>query len=248
MAGWEREHIVAAFQFELGKVDHQHVREAAVEQINHVDHDLAVTVARGIGVAPPTAAVTTNHGRSSPALSQANSVADSIATRKVAVLVTDGVAAIEVDQIRRGLSERGATAELLCPHDGTVRAVDASDIGVDRAINTMSSVLYDAVVIPGGNDSVRALAADGYAVHFVAEAYKHAKPVAASREGMALLQRAGIYDIRLADERNEVGTDSGVITTTAGPGGSLPQRFITEFVSVLSGHRVWSRDTTSVPA
>jgi hypothetical protein len=37
----------------------------------------------------------------------------------------------------------------------------------------------DAVVVPCGPDSIRTLSEDGYAVHFVAEAFRHAKPVAA---------------------------------------------------------------------
>lgn len=246
MASWEKDHIIAAFQFELGKCDHMHVREAAVKQINHIDHDLAVAVAQGVGVTPPASAVTTNHGKSSPALSQSRSVADTIASRKVAVLAAEGVNASEVDQIRRGLAERGATAEVLGLRDGTVQSSDADTVQIDRAIHTMASVLYDAVIIPGGADSVRALSADGYTVHFVAEAYKHAKPVAATDQGVALLQRAGIDGIR-TPETNGVVTDRGVVLA-ANTSGSLPENFLAEFASTLAGHRVWERDTASIPA
>ena len=249
MASWEKAHIIAAFRFELGKVDHHHVREATVEQLNHVDHELAVQVAEGIGVTPPESAVTTNHGRSSPALSQSNSVTGTIATRKVAVLVGDGVDPTEVDQIRRGLSERGAVAEVLGLRDGTARGSDGDDVRVDRAISTMASVVYDAVIVPGGSESARALSADGYAVHFVAEAYKHAKPVAASDEGLAVLQRAGINDVRQAGASGGDGVvaDRGVVTAAA-TGGALPEGFLAEFANALAGHRVWDRDTDSVAA
>ncbi|MBQ6640018.1 MAG: catalase, partial [Saccharopolyspora sp.] len=249
MASWEKAHIIAAFRFELGKVDHHHVREAAVEQLNHVDHELAVQVAEGIGVTPPESAVTTNHGRSSPALSQSNSVTGTIATRKVAVLVGDGVDPTEVDQIRRGLSERGAVAEVLGLRDGTARGSDGDDVRVDRAISTMASVVYDAVIVPGGSESARALSADGYAVHFVAEAYKHAKPVAASDEGLAVLQRTGINDVRQAGASGGDGVvaDRGVVTAAA-TGGALPEGFLAEFANALAGHRVWDRDTDSVAA
>ena len=246
MAGWEREHIVAAFRFELGKVDHQHVRDAAVEQINHVDHELAVRVARGTGVTPPREAVRPNHGRSSPALSQASSPAESIATREVAVLVADGVDVGQVEQLRRGLARRGASAELLAPEDGTVRADEGRDLGVDRAIDTVASVLYDAVVVPGGADSTRALLSDGCATHFVLEAYKHAKPVGAAGEGVALLQRAGINGVRQAGGSDELVTDRGVVTATGV--GQLPQDFLTEFARALAAHRAWDRDTAAVPA
>ncbi|QUH02720.1 catalase [Saccharopolyspora erythraea] len=246
MAPWEKDHIVAAFRFELGKVDHHHVREAAVEQINHIDHGLARAVAEGIGVTPPAEAVQPNHGKSSPALSQANTVMDSIATRRIAVLVADGVDATEVDQIRRGLSERGAMPEVLGPRDGSVRGADSSEVTVDRAIPTMSSVLYDGVIVPGGEESVRTLASDGMAVHFVSEAYKHAKPVAASDDGLAMLRRAEVSEARESSGDGVV-NDAGVVTAAA-TGGALPPNFIAEFASALAKHRIWERDTSAVPA
>ncbi|WP_243787875.1 catalase [Saccharopolyspora gloriosae] len=247
MAPWEREHIIAAFRFELGKVEHHHVREASVAQINQVDHDLAVAVAEGVGVTPPTAPAGPNHGKHSPALSQSHSVSDTIVSRKVAVLVSDGVDRAEVDQIRDALAERGATAEVLGTRDGAVRGADESDVRVDRAIATMSSALYDGVIVPGGSASVRALSADGYTVHFVAEAFKHAKPVAASDEGLALLQRAGVDGVRHAGDGDGVVSDKGVITAAA-TGGALPDEFMAEFATVLAGHRVWNRDTAHVVA
>src|SRR5690606_13528549 len=117
MADWEKEHIVAAFQFELGKCDEHHIRENVVAHLNHIDHELAVRVAEGIGVAPPREAARPNHGRSSPALSQANTVMDTIATRKIAVLAADGVDGREVEQIRQKMAEHDATAEVLAPRE-----------------------------------------------------------------------------------------------------------------------------------
>src|SRR6185312_10678309 len=107
MSSWEREHIVAAFRFELGKCDHMHVREAVIEQLNRVDHGLATQVAEGIGVKPPAEEVAPNHGRSSPALSQANTATDTIRSRKVAVLVADGVEAGPVTALTKELRKRG---------------------------------------------------------------------------------------------------------------------------------------------
>ncbi len=149
MAHSEKEHIVAAFRFELGKVDQKHVRQTVVQQIEQIDHELAVAAAEGIGVAAPSGG-RPNHGRSSPALSLANSATGDVATRRVAVLVADGVDATEVAQIRRELAERGAMAEVLGLHDGKVRSTDSDEVEVGRAMNTMGSVLYDGVIVPGG--------------------------------------------------------------------------------------------------
>ena len=248
MAGWEKEHIVDAFRFELGKVGDQGVRERVLGELNHVDHDLAAAVAHGIGLEAP-ASGTENHGRSSPALSQANSPTESVATRKVAVLVADGVDASAVQQLRRELSELGAVPEVLgAGHDGKVRGADGSEVDVDVAARTAMSVVYDAVVVPGGAESARTLAADGHAVHFVAEAYKHHKTIAASDEGVEVVRQAGVADrARELAERDGFAADRGVVLG-ASTGGSLPERFVDEFAAALGRHREWDRDTSSVPA
>lgn len=247
MADWEKEHIVAAFRFELGKVAHQHIREATITQLNHVDHDLAVAVAEGVGVTPPTDTPRPNHGRSSPALSQANSVMDTIATRRVAVLVADGAHSDEVEQIKQELTKRGASPVLLGPRDGSVRASDSGHVAVDAQLHTEASVLFDAVIVPGTGESVQLLASDGYTVHFVAEAFKHFKPIAASHEGVALLQRAGINGLAHADDAHPVVADKGVVTAVSN-GASLPDEFVEQFASALARHRIWERDTSGIAA
>ena len=75
MSPREEQHVAAAYRFELGKVEHEEIRARVVDHLNHVDHDLAVAVAAGIGVAAPGKALD-NHGRSSPPLSQANAPHD----------------------------------------------------------------------------------------------------------------------------------------------------------------------------
>lgn len=246
MADWEKEHIIAAFRFELGKCEHMHVREQVVDQLNHVDHELAVVVAEGIGVKAPAEEVTRNHGRSSPALSQANTVFDSVRSRKVAILVADGVDAGGVRQLADALRERGAIPELLAPQDGAVRGVGGEELLVDRAMNTMASVLYDAVVVPGGEQSVQTLSGDGYAVHFVAEAIKHAKPVGALGAGTVLVERTANGSARVTGD-GSVTTDRGVVSA-AGADGSVPQEFTESFCAALVQHRAWERDTAAVPA
>ncbi|WP_329253543.1 catalase [Actinoallomurus sp. NBC_01490] len=233
MADWEKEHIVAAFRFELGKVDHHHVREGVVKHLNHVDHDLAVAVAEGVGVEPPDKPVTENHGRSSPALSQANT-AHSPATRKIAILVADGVNAEDVGAVRDGLRDLGAIPEVLAPRDGAVRSADGASVEVTRALPTVDSVLYDAVVVPGGAESVRTLSQDGSAVYFLTEAYKHYKAIGALGEGSELLSTAHVPD---------GGLDQGVVVTDR-PDGA----FVKELGDAVAAHRHFNRETAAVPA
>ena len=247
MSGWEREHIVAAFRFELGKCDHMHVREAVIEQLNWVDHELATQVAEGIGVKPPATEAQPNHGRSSPALSQANTTMDSVRSRKVAVLVADGVDAGPITALVEALRERGAVPELLAPTDGAVRTSAGNELTVDRAMITMASVLYDAVVVGGGGDTVTTLGGDGYAMHFVAEAIKHAKPVAAVGAAADLVGRATANVVTLAAADGAIADGHGVLAASSAST-ELPDGFIESFCDLLARHRVWTRPTAAIPA
>jgi long catalase-like protein len=74
---------------------------------------------------------------------------------------------------------------------------------------------------------------DGYAVHFVAEAYKHAKPVAAFGAGVDLLRVAGVAaDVAKNDETV---VDAGVVTSGRAPDAGCTERF----ADLIAGHRVW---------
>ncbi|SMC47898.1 catalase [Kibdelosporangium aridum] len=243
----EKDHIVAAFRFELGKVEQTEIRAAVVDHLNHVDHGLATQVAQGIGVPAPQQEATPNHGRSSPALSQLISPVASAKTRKVAVLIADGVDGIGTRRLVSALTQAGAIPELLAPADGMVRCANDEDIKADRAINTMASVLYDAVVVPCGPDSVSTLSKDGYAVHFVTEAFKHGKPVGAFGAGIKLLRIANLGETRLASSEDDVVSDVGVVTTPKAEK-SMDDQYFETLVAQLAKHRIWDRDTAAIPA
>ncbi|MBO0848197.1 MAG: DJ-1/PfpI family protein, partial [Pseudonocardia sp.] len=188
-----------------------------------------------------------NHGRGSPALSQENTAKDSIRSRKVAVLVADGVESGPVTELTDALREDGAIPELLAGTDGAVQSSDGQELPVDRALNTMASVLYDAVVVAGGTRAASTLSGDGYAMHFISEAVKHAKVVAGIGEGTELVQRAAAGTITTSTEEDGWSLDHGVLTAPSA-GNGLPDGFVRSFSELLAGHRVWERSTDAVPA
>jgi catalase len=246
MSPVEAEHIVAAFAFELGKVEAPEIRSRVVMQLNLVDHDLASQVARKLGLPEPAEESVDDKMPASPALSQLNTATDSIATRKIAVLAADGVDVRGVDRLTRSLEQQGATVEVLAPvAAGTLSGGSGGELGVDRAFNTMASVLYDAVVVPCGPDSVQTLLHDGYAMHFVTEAYKHLKAVGAFGSGVDLLRKAGVAE-QLADDTDVV-VSNGVVTTAAAAD-DLTDQFAHVFATALAKHRAWERETDPVPA
>jgi catalase len=245
MSEWERAHIVAAYQFELGKVTRMDIRERVVGHLERVDHDLAVAVAAGIGVDEPVK-VGDNHGRVSPALSLAARPGDGVRGRTVAILAGPGVEVAGVARLSEVLLARGAMVDLLAPSAGQLRTADADStlLPAATAMATRASVLYDAVVVAGGEDGVAALASDGRAVHFVAEAYKHAKPIGALGAGVGLLRRAQLP-----------GADGGPAPDGASAGvvlqpepGPASADFVEGFVAALAGHRYFQRPLSTVVA
>ena len=68
-SGWEKQHILDAFRFELGKVDAMAVRQRTVNELNKVDHALAVAVAQGVGVGEPPEQGAGSYKLASPAVS-----------------------------------------------------------------------------------------------------------------------------------------------------------------------------------
>ncbi|MGN6338325.1 catalase [Mycobacterium sp.] len=245
MSPVEAEHIVAAFAFELGKVELPEIRSAVVGQLARVDGGLAAQVAAKLGLPEPPEEPVDGGVVASPALSQIG-VSDTIASRKIAVLAADGVDVVGTQRFIEQMGERGVIVEVLAPvAGGTLEGGSGGELPVDRSFTTMASVLYDAVVVACGPRSISTLSNDGYAVHFVTEAYKHLKPIGAYGAGVDLLRTAGITN-RLAED-TDVLNDQSVITTKAAAD-ELPDRFIEEFAAALARHRCWERRTDPIPA
>ncbi|MFI9306787.1 catalase [Streptomyces triculaminicus] len=230
MSDWERRHIVEAFRFELGKVGSTEVRERMVGNLANVNGDLAKAVAEGVGLPAPQP-VAGVPSATSPALSQENLLGSGIRTRKVAVLAAEGTDAGQVTAVRERLAADGVIVEVLAARGGSVRGADGGSLKVDRALPTMASVLYDAVLVADGKEAVSALAADPAAVRFVEEAYRHGKPLAALGEGTRLLTEAKVPE---AVVLGESAPDHGVLT---GNGTATADDIADALAAALARHR-----------
>jgi catalase len=247
----EKQHIVEALRFELGKVEVPEVRERVVGMLAHVDRTLAGQVAEGLGLAVPKPTGPMNRsvpadadpGKFQPialkqavdrseALSMAKTVKDSAATRKVAILAADGVDGEAVAAMQRALLAAGAVPKIVAPRGGSLKPEGGGTLPVDFSLLTVGSVLFDAVFVPGGSRSTSGLAGDAAAVLFVREAYKHCKAIAASGTGVALVEAAGV--------------DTKDVLTRRDADGQLAAAF----VKAIARHRDWSREAKArtVPA
>jgi protease I len=108
---------------------------------------------------------------------------ESLIGRKVAILATDGVEQVELEEPRRALDAAGATTHLIAPNEGSIQAMNHDDKGarlpVDRTLAQVRPSDYDALLLPGGVANPDRLRLDERAVQFVREFMLADKPVAA---------------------------------------------------------------------
>ena len=197
--------------------------------LRNVAEELAQAVADGLGiplpkamprvVPPPEVEVTT-----SPALSlTARPGEGGVRGRKVAILVAGGVDAASVTGPRDALTEAGAVVRVLAARLGVVEAAGGDDLEPDATFETMPSVLFDAVVVPDGEEAAGELAALGHVLEFLRDQYRHCKPILIAGAGEQVLAAAGIP------------TDDGADWALT--------REVPAFAEAIGRHRNWDRAT-----
>jgi catalase len=162
-----------------------------------------------------------------------------IATRRVAVLAAAGVEIGALKIIQQALQEAGALCCVIADHLGVVSTSSGQQLPVDHSFMSTSSVLFDAVLVPGGPAHAQALARSGNAVHFLLEAYRHCKPICLIGPAADLLRAGGI---EVTDT-----PPAGVLIGNGDPTTRVPLG--QEFVAAIARHRHWTRSPLdTVPA
>mmetsp|Transcript_6067 Transcript_6067/g.8472 ORF Transcript_6067/g.8472 Transcript_6067/m.8472 type:complete len:212 (-) Transcript_6067:33-668(-) len=209
-----------------------------IDLFNHIDFDLAVTVAKAIGVAPPSQFVGPTFNTTSANLSQNDTIKNSIATRKVAVLVLPGYKSDQVNLLSALLTKGGAQAVIVGPklgiQDGTSDWANATFI-------TTKSVQYDGLILVGGSQ-YPAMKEVGQAVAFLMETFKHYKGIVALDEAAQFVKDLNLgVDVSTSSDIVE---DEGVVTTASfSSSDDFSQVLIDAF-----GFRHFDRNVAPVPA
>lgn len=258
MTGVEKQHIVEAAWFELGKVTEMAIRERVVEQFARIDHDLAIRVAGGIGVERLSPARVEElqkeqknfvervwKGRQmateSPALSmEKTKKADSIQGRKIGILAEPGANATTITALKDWLKSKGAMAEVVSSKFG-----DLDGVKVDKSYITTASVLYDSIVIVDGEESLNRQVENGETIHFINEIYKHCKTIATVGKGQQLLSHTALRDIVTSyQDATDPWEEKGVVG-----GSGLDSGFLEKYEKALAVYRHWQRGSKdTVPA
>jgi catalase len=234
-------HIAKAFRFELTKVQTLAIRKRVVAQLRNVSETLAGLVADGLGMdLPDPLPKALPRGvkpeiRSSPALSLlARPGEPGIGTRRIAILVADGVDGSAVELLHRALSDQGAVPRLVGIKLGAVRSSSDAATEVEVTLETAPSVLWDACVLPGGTDTAATLGNNGQSLEFIKDQYRHCKPILALGEASALLARASIPSTLPSGD-----ADPGLLLfPDSDVGGALEA-----FANAIMQHRHFERET-----
>ena len=248
----EKSHLTNALRFELSKVETVAIRIRMLGLLSQVDKTLAENVADELGLTvPKKPEQPLNHSipadgnpskfqpkmvdqgiKSSPALSMANTLKNNIKTRKIAILAANGVNGAGLQQMKKALIAEGAVVEIIAPKLGEISAEKGTAIKVDKNFMTVSSVLYDAVFVPGGKESVTILRNEPDAVYFINQAYKHCKPIAVDADAEPFIAKTNIAELL------KVHKELPGFIYSSRKSESLSKLFI----AAIAQHRFWERE------
>jgi catalase len=228
----EKEHIVAAYTFELAKCFEQAVKERQLVALANIDPDLCAQVAAGLGLPAPDPTETLVDLDPSPALSQVGGTWPTDG-RIIGILVDPDGDLGALDDVRAAVSDAGMAPLVIAPYGGKL----ADGTTVQRTFAATRSVEFDAVLVAGspgpgadalvvrdskaGEDGAPLL--DPRVVLLLEECFRHAKAVGAWGAGVTALETVGIDGA------------AGVVT------GDDPVAVFAELHTTLGAHRVWER-------
>jgi len=216
--------------------------------LSQVDEGLAEKVAMGLGVQvpmKPEEPMNRSFGadtdpqsvqpikmkssvEKSKALSMEYTVKNSIKSRQIAVLIADGFSSKEFDVMKKALISEGALVKVVSTRVGMIKSIEGNEVNADFSFLTTASVLFDAVYIPGGSVSIDMLTTEADAYHFIDEAFRHCKAIAASGEGINFVSNT---------YAGKAKNDEAVILEND------VNNVVKSFISAVAKHRNWERET-----
>lgn len=249
MTAVEREHIIAAYTFELGKCYEKPIKERALQVLANIDPVLCEQVATGLGLPAPSATVKLVKSAPSPALSQVGGTWP-LDGRIIGIVADAGCDLDGVRAARRAILDGGMVPLVIAPAGGELDA-SGDPVTVQRTYATARSIEYDALLLAGapgaGADAFGARDAkagkrrksarnatattttDPRVLLLLSEAFRHGKAMGGWNGAQTTLAAAGIS----ADAPGVVSGDTGT--------GAL--QGLTE---LMGAHRVWERFPTQV--
>ncbi|BBZ36044.1 type 1 glutamine amidotransferase domain-containing protein [Mycolicibacterium confluentis] len=169
-------------------------------------------------------------------------MSESLRTKRIAILATNGVERRELEEPRAAVSDAGAEVELLSLELGSIVARDhdlepAGEFSVDREVGAATVDEFDGLIIPGGTVNADKLRLDGAAVSFVRDFVQSGKPVGVICHGPWTLVEAGVASGRTLTSYPSLRTDLRNAGAT-----------VVDEEVVVDGNLITSRNPDDLPA
>ncbi|MEU0368776.1 catalase [Streptomyces sp. NPDC006283] len=238
MSPVEREHIIAAYSFELGKCYEQAIKERGLRVLANIDPELCAGVAAGLGLPAPEAKEALSNVEPSPALSQIGREWP-LDGRVIGIVADAGCDLHGVRAVRRAVLEAGMVPLVVAPAGGEL-GTGGERVVVQRTFATARSIEFDALLLAGapapaadalgardakaGDSAGRNAGVDPRVLLMLSEAFRHGKAIGGWAGADRVLEAAGVP----ADAPGVVSGDSG-------------ESALQGITRLLGRHRVWDR-------
>ncbi|MEU8264093.1 catalase [Micromonospora sp. NPDC048999] len=236
MSPVEKEHIIGAYTFELGKCYHQAIKERQLRCLANIDPVLCAQVAAGLGLPVPEQTEPLADIAPSPALSQIGREWPGDG-RSIGIVIDPDGDLDDLDQIRLAVFAARMVPLLIAPRGGMV-----GDVAVQRTFATARSVEFDALLLAGApapapnappvrdakTGTAKPTQVDPRILLLVEECWRHAKAIGAWSAGTDVLDQTGV-----AGSEGVVTGDSAIDVLTA-------------VRQLMAAHRVWQRFPASL--
>ena len=146
---------------------------------------------------------------------------------RVSLLAADGVSLKSVEEICSALHKEGVHPQILAPHMGSVNTEEGKDLLVDGTLSGNPSVVFDAVIVPEGEQSIKTLLMNGDAKYHLRQAYRHLKAIGLPGDASEMLQETVLP--------RDMG-DAGLLTPKD------TKALMKPFITAMKQHRVWARE------
>jgi catalase len=142
------------------------------------------------------------------------------------------------------LQNAGVTADIVSHNHGLLECSQKQKmLEANKNYLTATSVMYDAVFVAGGKQCKDTLIQQGDSIHFVNEAFTHAKAIGAINEGIELLIVSQFQGFNIASNQSAV-SDCGVVTSD---NATDIKAFAQAFINAIAQHRHWNREKINNP-
>lgn len=136
---------------------------------------------------------------------------NTLAGKKVAILVANGFEQVEYTQPKEALEKAGAEVHTISLQEGNVKGWKHDHWGdefkVDKTLGKVKASEYDGLVLPGGQMNPDILRDNEKAVSFVRNFFSEGKPVAAICHAPWLLVEADVVEGRSLTSYSSIKTD-----------------------------------------